>query len=113
MFRRENLVLIEKYSRFVEYIYKPTINTNRKHKVARDALVGAIQDQYRLLHFAIKSNQRSRVYEADAGLSYIRSLMRLLIHREEDRRAFSIKQITTAEALLSEVGAIINAMIKK
>ena len=41
MFKRENLVLIEKYGRFVEYIYKPTINTNRKHKVARDALVWA------------------------------------------------------------------------
>lgn len=113
MFRRENLVLIEKYNRFVGYIYNPVINSNRKHKIARDALIAAISEQYRLIHYAVKSNQKSRIYDADAGLSYIRSLMRLMLHRKEDRRALTIKQVTVAEALLSEVGAMINSMLRK
>ncbi|WP_435659253.1 hypothetical protein [Ignatzschineria indica] len=109
---KENLIIIEKYNRFVNYVYNPLINTNRKHKVARDALLQAISEQYRLFHYAVKSNQKSRIYDADAGLSYIRSLMRLLIHNKNDRRCFTLKQISVAESLLAEVGAILGSMLK-
>ena len=114
---KEHLIIIEKYNRFVNYVYNPLINTNRKHKVARDSLLQAISEQYKLFHYAVKSNQKSRIYDADAGLSYIRSLMRLLIHRKidngkNDRRCFTLKQVSVAEALLAETGAMLGSMLK-
>lgn len=108
---KEQLVLIKNYNKFVDYVYNPIINTNRKHKILRDKVLDLILEQYKLFHIAIKSNQISRLYEADAGISIIRDSLRLLNHRRGDRRSLSSKQQAVAEILLSECGKIIGKMI--
>lgn len=109
---KEKLVIIENYNKFYNYVYNPIINTNRKHKILRDEFLNAIISQYKLLFYAVRSNQKSRIYEADIGIAYIKTLMRNLIHKTKDRRTFSMKQISIAEVLLANVGKMLNSMLK-
>lgn len=110
---RETLVLIKKYDEFVEYIYNPLIHAPIRHKIIRDKLMEAIMEQYSLLHKAIKTNQISKVYEADAGLATIRSYLRIMGSKDLKRRVLSLRQCAVAETILSESGKILGSMISK
>lgn len=106
----EQLILIQKYDTFVNYIYGPIINASHRHKVLRDLLLKSVLEQYGLFHKAVKSRMKSRIYEADAGLANLRSLLRLACR---EHKILSIKQCETAGTLLSESGKILNSMIGK
>lgn len=110
---KETLVLIKKYDEFVEYIYNPLIHAPIRHKIIRDKLMEATMDQYSLFHKAVKSNQLSRIYEADAGLATIRSYLRIMGSKDLKRRVLSLRQCSVAETILSESGKMLGAMTTK
>ena len=108
---KEGLVLIEKYQTFFNYIYNPLICCNRRHRIFRDKFIETLLDQFKLLHEAVKSNQVSKIYLADAGIANIRSQLKLCPSKNVQRRILSLKQVENSEGLLSEVGKILGKML--
>lgn len=114
-----NLIIIEKYEIFLNYVYPILQNVERKHGVVKLRTIELIFNQTELFYKAIKSNQKSKLYEADSNMSSIRFHLRFLtdLHRfkgnQTKNKGFSQKQHTQANILLSEVGAILNSWINK
>lgn len=106
----ENLIIIEKYSEFVNYIYPVLQNIPRKHGVIKERVLSLIFEQVELFYKALKSNQKSRLYEADAGLASIRYYLRFFA--DNNRRLISNHQHQVAGIKIAEVGGILNSWIK-
>lgn len=107
----KGLVIINKYDSAFNYLYPILLNISHKHRVIRDCAIKAITEQYRLFYTAAKSGQLSRIYEADAGLAYIKELLRQLANPV--RKLISRRQYETASVRLSEVGALIGGWIRQ
>lgn len=107
---KEPLVVIEKYDKFVKYIYPLAVNISRKHHVLRDEFLKVLFAQYGLFTDAGKSNQISKLYAADAGLAHIRVLLRFLSH--QDWKQISKRQYEVSSIILAEAGSILGAWIK-
>lgn len=107
----KNLIIIEKYEEFVNYIYPVLQNIQRKHGVAKEHITLCVFNQIELFYKALKSTQKSRLYEADANLASIRFYLRFLV--DEKRKLISKKQHQTASIKLAEVGKILNSWIQK
>ena len=105
-----NLIIIEKYNEFVNYIYPVLQNIQRKHGVVKERILLIIFEQAELFYKALKSNQKSRLYEADANLESIRYYLRFLA--DKNRKLISQKQHQTASIKLAEVGKILHSWIK-
>jgi len=105
------LIIIEKYEDFANYAYLVLQNIPRKHGVVKEKIIQLIFEQVELFYKAIKSNQKSRLYEADANLASIRFYLRFLAN--ENRKLISQKQHQAASIKLAEVGKILNSWIKK
>ena len=111
------LVIVEKYEVFLNYIYPILQNIERKHGVVKHRMIELLFNQVDLFHKAIKSNQKSKLFEADANLASIRFHLRFLtdIQRfkgnQTKNKGFSQKQHTQASIFLSEVGAMLNSWI--
>ena len=106
-----NLVIVEKYNEFVEYVYPCIQNVDRRHGVLKMKMIDAMFLQVELFYKAIKSNQKSKLYEADANLAVLRYYLRFLAHPK--RKLISMKQHQVASVKIAEVGNILNAWIKK
>lgn len=106
----KNLIIVEKYEEFVNYIYNVLQNVPRKHGVLKEKAINLIFEQVEMFYKAIKSNQKSRLYEADANLASIRFYLRFLA--SEHRKLISQKQHQTASIKLAEVGSILNSWIR-
>jgi len=74
----DQMVIVEKYERVVNYLYPIAQNLPRKHGVAKDMFLKTLFGQVDLFMKAGKSNQISRCYEADAGLASLRFWLRFL-----------------------------------
>ncbi len=107
----KNLAIIEKYEDFSNYIYLVLQNVPRKHGVLKEKVIHLVFEQVELLYKAIKSNQKSRLYDADANLASIRFYLRFLAN--ENRKLISQKQHQTASVKLAEVGKMLNSWINK
>lgn len=107
----EDLVIIEKYERVINYLYPIAQSIPRKHGVVRDLFLRALLSQVELFTAAGKSNQISRLYMADAGLANIRFWLRFLA--DPNRKLLTQKQHQHSELLVSEVGKILGAWIRK
>ena len=107
---KATMVVVGRFDGFANYIYPMLTNTSRQHRVLRDTMIGAIFEQYRLFHAAGKSSQVSRVYEADAGLAYIKELLRFMA--SPDRKLVSRRQYEVASVHLAETGAMLGAWVK-
>jgi hypothetical protein len=105
-----NLIIIEKYNEFVNYIYPVLQNIQRKHGIIKERILLLIFEQVELFYKALKSNQKSRLYEADANLASIRYYLRFLADR--NRKLISQKQHHVASIKIAEVGKILNSWIK-
>lgn len=108
--RGGDLVIIEKYDEFIEYIYPALQNVDRKHGVIKEESLKLIFNQVELFYKAIKSNQVSKLYEADALLAVIRHRLRFLA--DPKRKLLSQKQHQYASIKLSEVGKILGSMLQ-
>ena len=107
----KQLIIIEKYEDFSNYIYLVLQNIPRKHGVLKEKVIQLVFEQAELFYKAIKSNQKSKLYEADANLASIRFYLRFLAN--ENRKLISQKQHQTASIKLAEVGKILNSWINK
>ena len=107
----KNLVIIEKYEDFANYIYLVLQNVPRKHGVLKEKIIHLVFEQVELFYKAIKSNQKSRLYEADANLASIRFYLRFLA--DEKRKLISQKQHQVASIKIAEVGKMLHGWLSK
>ena len=105
----DQMAVVEKYERIVSYLYPIAQSMPRKHGVARDMFLQCLLGQPELFFQAGKSNQVSKIYAADAGLAQLRYWMRFLIKI----RCMSQHQLETSQAMIGEVGAMVNGWIKR
>ena len=106
-----DLIIIEKYEVVANYLYPILQNMPRRHSVLRDRVLDVVFAQTELFYVAVKSNSKSKLYEADANLASLRFYLRFLA--DNKRRLISKKQQQVAEIAISEVGRILNSWIKK
>jgi hypothetical protein len=82
------MAIVASFEGFVNYLYPMLVNTSRQHRVLRDTVIAACFAQYKLFHAAAKSRQVSRLYEADAGLAYLKELLRFMAGPDRKLAAF-------------------------
>lgn len=104
------LVIIEKYDGFVNYIYPIVQNMERRHGTVKEMITQSIFIQVELFYKALKSDQKSKLHEADANLATIRYWMRFMA--DNKRRFISKHQHQVASIKIDEVGSILGAWIK-
>lgn len=104
-----NLIIIEKYEAFLNYIYPIAQNMPRKHGALRDLVLRTAISQVDLFYRAVKSSQKSKLYEADAGLATLRFLMRICT----SKKLMTPHQHQVASIKIAEVGGILNSWIAK
>ena len=105
------LAIVEKYEAFQLYAYQILETCPRQHRVARDVAIAALFKPVEDLEHAARSQQPSRLREADAAFAAMRSHLRFLAHPKV--RVITVKQHATALALLAEPGGMLNAWLAK
>ncbi|MCK2095218.1 diversity-generating retroelement protein Avd [Thauera aromatica] len=103
------MAIVDRYDGFVNYLYPILTNTSRQHRILRDTMLAAMLAQYRLFHAAGKSNQASRLYEADANAAYLKELLRVMA--DPARKLVSRRQYEVASVHLAETGAMLGKWI--
>lgn len=106
----DKLIIIEKYDEFVNYIYPVLQNIQRNNGIVKEKIIQLVFEQVELFYKALKSNQKSRLYDADANLASLRYYLRFLADR--NRKLITQKQHQVASIKLGEVGKILNSWIK-
>lgn len=107
----DKLIIIEKYDEFVNYVYPVLQNIARKHGILKEKTINSIFEQIELFYKAIKSNQKSKLYEADANLAIIRYYLRFLA--DKNRKLISQHQHQVASIKIAEVGKILHSWLNK
>lgn len=105
---KEQMAIMERYERVIDYMYPIAQSMPRKHGVARDMLLRVLFGQADLFYQAGKSNQVSKIYSADAGLAHLRFWTRFLVRNH----CMTLHQQQTTQALIAEVGAMVGAWVK-
>lgn len=104
------LAVAQRYEGAVNYLYPLLLNMSHKHRVLRDQMIAALFEQYKLFHEAAKSRQVSRIYAADAGLAFIKELLRFMA--DPARKLVSRRQYEVASVHLAETGAMLGGWIR-
>ncbi len=107
----EQMAIIQKYETVIAYLYPIAQNLPRKHGVAREMFLKCLFEQVQFFVEAGKTNQVSRLYIADAGLSHLRFWLRFL--SGSDVKGITTHQVATAQMLIAEVGKILGAWVIK
>ena len=110
VFSNDQMVIVEKYEDFLNYVYPIVLNMPRLHSVVRDLFLTAAFEQVRLFAEAGKSDQVSKLYAADAGLAVLRFHLRFMV--ASSRKLISLNQHKVASVHLAETGRILGAWIK-
>jgi hypothetical protein len=110
MARESLLIIIEKYDGFVNYIYPIVQNMERRHGTVKEMITQSIFIQVELFYKALKSDQKSKLHEADANLATIRYWLRFMA--DDKRRFLSQRQHQTASIKIDEVGKILGTWIR-
>ena len=97
---KNELLMIENFDRFANYIYPIASNFSHKHRMLKEKLLNSILEQYRLFYEAIMSNQISKFYIADSGISFIKSFLRFASNNS--RKLISLRQYEFASSLLND-----------
>ena len=105
----DQMFIIEKYERVISYLYPVAQNLPRKHGIARDMFLNTLLGQVELFIVAGKTNQVSRLYQADAGLAMLRFWLRFL--SKPQIRGITPRQKETAQVLIAEVGKILGKWV--
>ena len=104
------LVILEKYETFLNYIYPIAQGISRKHGCLKSLFLNSLFEPPELFYKALKSGQKSRLYDADACLAKIRFYMRFLASYKS--KEISLHQHQTASILIAEVGKMLGAWIQ-
>lgn len=107
---QKQLAIVERFDGFVNYMYPIAINIRRTHHIVRDRLIAAMFEQVSLFTQAGKSGQVSRLYQADAGLSDLRFILRFLA--DGKRQLISRHQHEVGSIHLAETGKMLGAWIR-
>lgn len=107
----QQLLIIQKYETFINYLYPILQNCPRKHGIVRDNFLTAMFKQIDLFIVAGKSNQISRLYSADANLALLRFWLRFV--SLPNLKIISQNQHRVALEHLVEVGKILGSWIKR
>ena len=107
----DQMAIMEKYERFINYMYPIAQSLPRKHGVARDMFLKCLFGQAALFYDAGKSNQVSKIYIADAGLAHLRFWLRFLVM--PSTRGISTHQHQVSLMMLAEVGSMLGSWIAK
>ena len=105
----DQMAIVEKFERVIAYLYPIAQSMPRRHGVARDMFLHCLLSIPDSIYQAGKSNQISRIYQADAALAHLRFWMRFLV----SIKSMTVHQLQTAQNLLSEVGAMVGGWIKR
>ncbi len=114
-----NLLIVEKYNEFFKYTYNVAQNIPRRHGILKQEFIKLLLDTIQLVYKAVKTNQKSKLYELDGNLATIRFYMRTLSETKENRNLrgskflISRKNNQHSELLLSEVGKILGSWLSK
>lgn len=106
----EQMAIVEKYERVIEYLYPIIQSMPRKHAIARDQILLTLFAQVDLFIIAGKSKQASRLYSADANLALLRYWLRFMAH--PSRRFIAPKKQGVALGLIADVGNMLGTWIK-
>ena len=102
-----NMIIVEKYEKLINYLYPILQSIPRTHGVAKNLAINDLLIAPSMMMIAGKTGQVSKLYVIDAQLATVRYWMRFLVVR----RCLTSHQQQTAQALMSEVGAILGAWI--
>jgi len=105
------MAIIEKYEAVIHYLYPIIQSLPRKHGVVRDMFLQSLFTQAELFYIAGKSNQVSKIYDADAGLAQLRFWLRFLVI--PSTRGITPHQHQVVLMMLAEVGAMLGSWIAK
>ena len=105
------LVIVQKYESFINYFYPVAQNIPRQHGVVREMFIQSMIRQVDLFVVAARTNQVSRINEADAGLAYLRYWLRFL--SDSNRRLITERQHQVGSVMLAEVGRLIGSWIAR
>jgi hypothetical protein len=105
----DQMALIEKYERVISYLYPIAQSMPRKHGIMRDMFLTCLFGIPKEIYRAGKSNHISKIYEVDAMLAELRFWMRRLC----EIKCLTIKQHTTAQSLIAEVGSMVGSWLSK
>ena len=108
--KHDGLVIVQKYETFLTYVYPIAQNIPRKHGVAKEMFLRDLMNQVELFIVAGKSNQISRIREADAGLSMLRFWLRFL--SSPTCGVLTQHQHRAASVMLAEVGRLLGAWLR-
>jgi hypothetical protein len=106
-----NLFIIEKYERFLDYMYPIAQNIPRKHGIMKEMFIKALFNQIQLFATAGKVNQVSKLYLCDAGIQDLKFYLRFM--GDEKYKIITERQHQVASRLLLEIGSILGKWIKK
>lgn len=103
---KKGLEAIELYEQAFFLIYKKVQGFPRWHGRLRDALLDRIVGFPGYLYTASKTNQASKIYEADARLAELRALIRMAAAKEV--KALTPDDAAAIQNWLQQVGARLN-----
>lgn len=107
----EQMHIVELYEKVIAYLYPIAQSIPRQHGVAKAMFIECLLEEVKLFVEAGKSNQISRLYLADAGLSQLRFWLRFLPTGKGVR--ITPHQVETAQVLIAEVGKVLGSWIAK
>ena len=129
-YSESGLVLIEKYDKFLHYIYPHLQEIPRKHGILKEKIILLVFHQAELIYRVVKTKpiNKTKLYELDAGLATIRHHLRFLADtrnvtiildnetkkkiRKDGKFLLDNKRHNTSSILMAEVGRIIGAIVK-
>ena len=107
----EQMLIIEKYEKVINYLYPIIQNLANKHAVAKDIFLRLLFQQIELFQQAAKLSQVSKLYIVDGNLGSLRFWLRFFVN--EKIKGLTNHQKATIEQLLAEVESLLGKWIKK
>ena len=101
------MFIVEKYEKFINYLYPILQSVPRKHGVAKNLILADLLSVPSDMMIAGKTGLVSKLYLIDAQLANLRYWMRFLVNR----KCMSRHQEQTAQALMAEVGSVLGKWI--
>ena len=105
----DQMVIIEKYERVMNYLYPIFQSIPNQHNILRTIVIEHLHKFPGLIYSAAKSNYQSKLYQADACLSELR----LLLRRIGFIKHMTIHQQKTAMILIAVVGKLLGSWISR
>ncbi len=102
------MLIIQKYERFLNYVYPVVMSIPRYHVTLKNIIVESLHQIPSLVYQATKSTHVSKLYLIDAALAEVRFYLR----RMEFINFLTPKQHAHTQELLAEVGKLLGAWIK-